>query len=204
MSKPGLAPLILTVWLCCAVLVGLSGIFESASASLVAATVWAVTITAGIAIWVVPALRRWAIFVSVRSLLALHLARFVGVYFLVLCRRGTLSCVFARPAGIGDIIVATGAAILLGWSSSSSRVGDATAGAQRPYLLVWNTIGLLDILFVVFSALRVGLRDPAGMAPLRAFALSLLPAFLVPVIIVSHILIFLRVAGKRGVQPVAL
>ena len=62
----------------------------------------------------------------------------------------------------------------------------------RFVVLVWNTLGLIDIIFVAFSALRFGLRDWQSMAALRALPLSLLPTFLVPLIIASHVLIFVR------------
>ncbi|WP_410959381.1 hypothetical protein, partial [Salmonella sp. SAL4433] len=59
-------------------------------------------------------------------------------------------------------------------------------------LILWNTIGLTDILFVVLLALRLGLADWQSMHALREFPLSLLPTFIVPLIIASHVLIFLR------------
>ncbi|PYJ23155.1 MAG: hypothetical protein DME99_03640, partial [Verrucomicrobia bacterium] len=68
----------------------------------------------------------------------------------------------------------------------------------KTLLVVWNTIGLIDIVFVVFSALRFGLRDWQSMHALRELPLSLLPMFLVPLIIASHVLIFFRVAQARG------
>ena len=64
----------------------------------------------------------------------------------------------------------------------------------KTLLLIWNTIGLIDIIFVVFSALRFGLQDWQSMHALRELPLSLLPTFLVPLIIASHLLIFVRLA----------
>jgi hypothetical protein len=64
-------------------------------------------------------------------------------------------------------------------------------------LLLWNAFGLIEIAFVVFSALRFGLKDWQSMAPLRELPLSLLPTFLVPLIITSHVLIFIRAARLR-------
>jgi hypothetical protein len=64
--------------------------------------------------------------------------------------------------------------------------------AVRVRKLIWNTIGLIDIIFVVFSALRFGLKDWQLMHALRELPLSLLPTFLVPLIIASHVLIFVR------------
>jgi hypothetical protein len=59
---------------------------------------------------------------------------------------------------------------------------------------------MLDIFLVVILALRIGLADWRSMAPLRTFPLSLLPTFFVPLIIASHILIFVRLVGKHRSQ----
>ena len=48
------------------------------------------------------------------------------------------------------------------------------------------------------TALRLGLDDPRSMHALREFPLSLLPMFLVPLIIVSHVLIFFRAAKLKN------
>jgi hypothetical protein len=52
------------------------------------------------------AVRRWVDGLPLRSLVLLHVTRFVGIYFLILYRRGQLPYEFAVPGGIGDIIVA--------------------------------------------------------------------------------------------------
>jgi hypothetical protein len=67
-------------------------------------------------------------------------------------------------------------------------------GFAKPLSLIWNTLGLIDIVFVVFSALRFGLKDWQSMQALRELPLSLLPTFLVPLVIASHVLIFVRLA----------
>jgi hypothetical protein len=65
------------------------------------------------------------------------------------------------------------------------------------FLLSWNTLGLVDIISVVASALRFGLKDWQSMHALRELPLSLLPTFLVPLIIASHVLIFVRQIWAR-------
>ena len=55
----------------------------------------------------------WTANVNLRQLIGLHFVRFVGIYFLVLGARGRLPLGFARPAGVGDIIIACGAVFLL-------------------------------------------------------------------------------------------
>lgn len=180
---------VLLGWLVIAAIVGVTGYFRNVGAIGVAATVWGLTILLLLAIWRIPFMRAGATALDLRSLVALHLTRIVGLDFLILASRGELAEGFARPAGIGDIATALGALLLL-------LIWRGEGAARRPYLIAWNTFGLLDILFVVANALRFGLRDLQSMAPLRELPLSLLPTFLVPLIIASHVLIFVRLRQK--------
>jgi hypothetical protein len=173
----------LLAWLCFALAVGVSGKIYNVSAPAVAATVWLLTGLALVACWKIPHIRHWVTDIDLRWLIAVHLTRFVGAYFLVLAARGRLPDGFARPAGIGDIAIATSAVVILFVPQLL---------VSRRVLLTWNGLGLLDILFVAFAALRFGLRDLQSMAPLRELPLSLLPTFIVPLIIASHVLIFVR------------
>jgi hypothetical protein len=178
----------LSAWFCLALAFTVTGLFRTFSAPAVALTVWTLTAAALLACWKISDVRHWAATVHRRSLLAVHLTRFVGFYFLFLSKRGDLPEAFALPAGIGDILVAAGALVLMIVPQ---------LGYSRRALLGWNIFGFVDIIFVVFSALRLGLRDWVSMAPLRQLPLSLLPTFLVPLIIVSHILIFGRAMSAR-------
>jgi len=123
-------------------------------------------------------------------LVALHLTRFVGIYFLVLYYRDrALPYAFAVPGGWGDILVATLALALL----AAARPLDA----RRGLVGVWNALGLIDILFVVATATRLAVADPDSLRPLLHLPLSLLVTFLVPLIIASHVVVFWRL-GRRG------
>jgi hypothetical protein len=125
--------------------------------------------------------RRWLSSIPLRWLISVHLVRFVGFYFLWLYEQRQLPFAFAVLGGWGDIVVATLALILL----------LLRPGSRLPYQ-VWNTLGFLDILFVVSTATRLALADSASMATLLRFPLSLLPTFIVPLIIFTHVVIFLR------------
>jgi len=61
-------------------------------------------------------------------------------------------------------------------------------------------LGLADILFVVVTAARLGVADPESMAALLRLPLSLLPTFLVPLIIASHVVLGVRLARGSGVR----
>ena len=181
--------LLLLGWLCVAI--GLAGWFRNASAPAVAATVWILTALVLLACWQIAFIRTWALNVDLRWLVLFHLTRlFAGVYFLLLCQEGQLPCGFASRAGWGDIIVAVLALTVV--VVMRSQFG-------KTLLLIWNALGLIDIVFVVFSALRFGLADWQSMHALRELPLGLLPTFVVPLIIASHILIFVRLLRKRSV-----
>lgn len=180
--------LILGAWICLAAGVGIAGWVESANAMGVAGIIWILTALVLFACWKVSTLQKWVMTVDLRWLVLLHLTRFVGIYFFLLCSRGELPFAFAAPAGWGDIAVASLAVLLLALSNARNWT----------MLIVWNTIGLTDILFVVMTALRLGLEDWRPMHALREFPLSLLPTLLVPLIIVSHVLIFFRAAKLKN------
>jgi hypothetical protein len=176
----------LLVWLGLASAVCFLGLLERVTAPGIAAIVWTMTLIVLAAARKLEPVRRWALSVPLRWLVVFHLTRFVGFYFLFLERRGEMPAAFATPAGWGDITVAALAGLLL--ISPGVR--------NRPLLLLWNCLGLIDILLVVFLALRLGLHDRLSMHALREWPLSLLPAFVVPAIIASHVLIFVRL-GRR-------
>jgi len=160
---------------------------RSASAPAIAIIIWSLTAIVMLLWWRVPAVRSWVDSLPLRTLIALHLCRFVGFYFLVLARDGRLPEAFAFPAGIGDIAVAVGALLLL---SIPSLI------RSRQTVAVWNVIGLADILLVVIQALRCGLSDWGSMAELRELPLAMLPSFFVPLILVSHVWIFVRLRQR--------
>ncbi len=136
--------------------------------------------------------RVWVYALDPRWLVALHLVRFVGFLFLVMYQRGELPWAFAVPGGWGDIVVGCTAAVLL------VAVLPVRSRTSWRLLLIWNLAGLTDILFVVSTALRLFLSDPPSMSALLRLPLSLLPAFFVPLIIVSHLILFVWLKHHRG------
>ncbi len=181
----GLVAGIGVAWLAAAITLGASGLLlklRPPAPQLVLASLTAGVLVAGAK---VPALRDWSRSVDVPALVAFHLTRFVGAYFIVLFRRGELPFAFAVPGGWGDMLVAAAALLLL-------ASGAPVSPARRAAYAAWNLVGLLDILFVVATAARLGLANPESMQALLRLPLSLLPTFLVPLIIASHVLIAVR------------
>ena len=140
--------------------------------------------------WLSQSFRKWVLSVNIKLLVAVHLTRFVGFYFLFLYSRGQLPYDFAVLGGWGDIIVATAALLVILLATLVGKSGWIIC-------LVWNLIGLVDILFVIATAARLTIADPQSMSELLKLPLSLLPTFLVPILIFTHIIIFIRLYRAR-------
>jgi hypothetical protein len=136
----------------------------------------------------VPSMRAWLRTVDPRTVIGLHLIRLVGFYFLWLSSRGELAREFALTAGVGDIAVAVLAGGLWLWRGN---------GRWYRAALVWNVLGLIDILFAVGTATRIALSNPSSIAALLHLPLSLVPTLAVPMIIASHVWLFGRLRAAR-------
>ncbi len=134
------------------------------------------------------AFRTWVAAIPLRTLVLLHLTRLVGFAFIYFADRGELPRAFALQAGWGDIVVAALALPIAFWGIQPQRIR---------LVYIWNVIGFLDILLVVVSAARLGFSDPGSVQLFTRLPLSLLPTFLVPLIIASHLLIFQRLAAAE-------
>jgi hypothetical protein len=144
-----------------------------------------------VAFGAIPRFRQWLQALDLRWLVALHLTRFVGIYFFyIYYRYGALPRAFAVPGGWGDIIVAILALGLLGMAGRLEP--------RRWLVGVWNMLGLIDILFVVATASRLAIADPQSLNALLHLPLSLLVTFLVPLIIAGHVVVFWRIAARRN------
>lgn len=169
-------------WLFVAVLIGYSGLLRNTRLPMPALGV-AITLTLVAAIAVRRDYRERALRAGVRPLVAVHLVRFAGIYVLWLSSRGLLPRDFAMSAGWGHIVVAALAAMVLLAFRPDTKTG-------RTAILVWNVIGVVGVLFVFATAARMASADPLVQAGFTSLPLSLLPTFLAPLIIVTHMLIF--------------
>jgi hypothetical protein len=181
---------VLTLWFVAALLAVAGGL-------LVRVPVPPPLLVAGLAAAVIAAgllgagMRNWVLTADLRYLLAPHLVRFVGLAFLYLVSRGVLARAFL-PIGWGDAIAAVGAAaLLIAGPSLFERSGWWT-------LLVWNIFGFLDMLLLIATGIRLGLAAPGQFALFRQLPFGLLPTFFVPLIIATHVFIFIRLHSTRA------
>lgn len=82
---------------------------------------------------------------------------------MILYQAGRLPCDFAVVGGWGNIIAASMAIVLI-FTLTFCR-----GAVGKGLLWWWNVFGLVDITFVVMTAVRLGRTDAAQMAPLREF-----------------------------------
>ncbi len=138
--------------------------------------------------------RRWIETVELRYLFLPHLVRFVGVVFLVLVSRGVLVREFT-PIGWGDTVAAIGAVALL-----IVRPQLSTAPGWWS-VFAWNCFGLADMIMLIATGVRLGAASPETFALFIKLPFGLLPTFFVPLIIASHVFVFVRLFRQRSGAP---
>lgn len=190
-DRPGGGPflVIALIWLVAVILLGQSGRIAQLRPPAPQLVIVALTILLIIAGARVTSFRQWLRGLPLRGVVLFHVTRLVGIAFIVLASRHQLPDTFALPAGWGDISVAVTALALGVYGIDTAR--------GRMWTWLWNFAGLVDILLVVFQAARHAMADPPSMAALFRFPMCLVPLFLVPLIIASHVLIFWRLRLER-------
>lgn len=146
-----------------------------------------VVVVALIAIWyVAPWLSRLTVPAALSILLLPHAFRHIGMSFLVPnLNNGTLPETFTNGAGYGDLLsafLAIAALVALRWGTT----------VAVPLVWVFNTIGALDLL----NALRqVEVIDYFGST-------WYIPTFFVPVLLITHVMIFALLIRSARTQVV--
>jgi hypothetical protein len=176
--------LVVFIWLGAAFIAGATGALRSLPVPPPAIAV-ALTIGALLVVRLSPRARQSVHELGPGPLVLFHVVRVAaGAYFLVLGASGVLPIEFTAPAGWGDMLVGLGAIWVL------LRALPARTAGQRLALMIWNVAGLLDILGVLGNAIRLFVNDPSFVEPFTSLPLAILPTFVVPIVIVSHVLLF--------------
>lgn len=187
-AKPFNSTSILTaisLWFVLALAFGLAGLPQYLTPPLPQLILFSLTGLLLLLFWKQPAFQAWAMSINVRALILIHVTRFVGFYFLWLHARGELPGEFAIKAGWGDIAVAVTALLVVSLAPTHGK-------SAWTWIALWNAFGLADILMVVMTAVYLGVNNPASLGAFLKLPMCLLPTFLVPIIIASHIVIFVR------------
>lgn len=136
--------------------------------------------------------------IPVPVFVGVNAVRVLGVFFLILYADGRLPAPFAPSAGWGDIVVGI-TALPVAFLAARQATG------WRPIGLVWNVAGFADLVMAVGlgvtsaidSPLRifVGGPDTTLMSQLPMF---LVPGFLVPLLLLTHLAVFVRLRAPNG------
>jgi hypothetical protein len=199
-----LAFLLAAVWAAMIPLLTAGGAFEPATLGVlpVPPVLFGILVVIGIVAWLSwSAFRTALLSVPLAALVAIHGFRIGGVLFLMLWARGRLAAPFAPSAGWGDII--TGAvAIPLAAMVAVGRM------PSKAVLSIWNAFGALDLFVAVtlafFSAPGTPFRifmEPPGTAVMRTFPWSGVATMLVPLYLLAHLTIAVRLRPMRVERP---
>ena len=196
------AALVLAAWFGVSTAIAGAGGFNGAVTGNFAVPLLALTLALPIAVGVTVALTSSAIrqLISQPSIqpgvIAIHALRIIpGSVIVVMAPFGVLPAIFAVPAGLGDVLVGSGALLASRWVSSG-RWGRA---------LLWNVFGLVDFV----NAAALGLATTPG--PLHALQtnptsalfwmqpLAIVAIFMVPIYTLLHLVSVRYLVASRRV-----
>jgi hypothetical protein len=125
--------------------------------------------------------RQFALSLNPRILTGVQVWRIIGFTFVVLQARNLLPAIFALPAGYGDMAIGA-TATLAAWQ--------LTSPSHRNSFILWQALGITDLVIAVSLGTTARLLDPSGpsMLPLTVLPLSLVPTFLVPLFTIFHVI----------------
>ncbi|MBL8719843.1 MAG: hypothetical protein JNL79_27895 [Myxococcales bacterium] len=193
--------LLVACWAAVALLLAASNTLARAPRPLIPAMIFGLTGAAVFAHRRSAALRAYVAGFDPRLAIAFHLVRIpFGLAFLREAAQGTLPVAFARVAGPGDLLA--GGLVVVALVAAA----DLTP-LRRAVVFAWNTFGLLDMIVVVATAQRlvVFAQDPRMQATLGRFPYAVLPTFVVPMILITHLAVFARLArphaSNEGAYP---
>lgn len=179
-----LAPVLLRValwcWALAALAAGRSGWLQAADGRVLAALALALTALVLSASLRVSWLRAWWEGLDHRRVALLHVTRFSGLFLLWFHQRGELPTSFAFPAGIGEILVAA--------MALPAALAPLEPAWRQRALAIWNVFGLAGLIVTLSHLALLDTPVPA----LTSLPLSLGPTFLVPLLLVSHVMLLRR------------
>lgn len=124
--------------------------------------------------------REFALSLDPRALTIVQSWRFAGFAFVALYVYGVLPGIFANPAGWGDIFI--------GLTAPWVALKLAQPGHKRGFI-VWNALGMLDLVDAVALGAASRLLNPALTADaMTVLPLSIVPTFLVPLFFILHMI----------------
>jgi len=144
------------------------------------------------ALWVAvsKSFRQFALSLNPSILTLAQSWRLIGFTFVLLEARDVLPAIFALPAGYGDMFI----------GATATYVGLKLAiPAHRSAFILWQALGILDLVLAVGLGTTAGLISPQGpsMAAMTVLPLSLVPTFLVPLFLIFHLIAIAQALGWK-------
>jgi hypothetical protein len=142
-------------------------------------------------------LRDFVLAQDLRTLTMLQHWRVLGFTFLALYVHDTLPALFTWPAGFGDILIGVTAPFVV------ARLGHDPAFATSRRFVGFHVLGLFDFVVAVVAATLASGAFPAIVAgsltsaPMEVWPLNLFPSFFVPLFIIAHVVVLLKVRALR-------
>jgi len=156
--------------------------------------IWGITVAFGFLAWGVfaaqyiwPAIRTRERAEALRPILVLHGFRYIGLAVLIpgAVAPQLASTAFARELAYGDLAAATLALIAL------AALRTRWAG---PLVWIFNIFGTADLLNAFYQGSRIALPDTPGLLGAAYF----IPVFGVPLLLVTHVLVFRLLMRKEA------
>ena len=191
---------LLVAWFAAATIIGAEHVLVNEGGAVIApiAITAAVPVAAFLAFYALfPGFRGFVLSHDIRTLTMLHHWRVMGFTFLPLAFFGVLPGLFAWPAGFGDVAIGLAAPFVV------ARIVRDPAWATSTGLVRFHLLGLLDFAVAIATAgLAAGgfpslIADGVSSAPMDVWPLNLFPSFFVPIFIILHLSVLLKVRHLR-------
>ncbi|MBZ5568284.1 MAG: hypothetical protein LAN64_10600 [Acidobacteriia bacterium] len=184
---------LIAAWFLASLAASAAHLFESDSAQLafpVAIAALTPLVLFGVWFAISPGFQRFTRSLDPRLLTIVQTWRIGGLVFVVLYAFGLLPGVFALPAGWGDFAIGV-TAPWIAWrlASPGHRIG----------FILWQVLGMIDLVNAVSLGTTARLISPSApsMQPLTVLPLSMIPTFVVPLLLIFH---FICIAQARQWQ----
>lgn len=159
--------------------------------------IWGLTVAFGLLAWGVfaaqyiwPRISKRERADALKPLLVLHGFRYIGLAVLIpgVVSSQLATTIFARDLAYGDLAAATLALVAL--AGLRTRLGG-------PLVWIFNILGTADLLNAFYQGGRISLPDTPGLLGAAYF----IPIFGVPLLLVTHVLVFRLLIRKQDPTP---
>lgn len=127
--------------------------------------------------------------ITLDKLIAIHVFRYLGVFFLFLYGYHLLPARFAFFAGLGDIITAI-------FALPVARMVAKKQKGWKTAVYLWNIFGIMDIVDLLTVAMLSG--RGGALREMTLFPFSWFPAFAPATILFLHTAVFRKLNGLNG------